>query len=181
MQTLSSVYTDQGVIVPAQNEANSLYQDGYGSFLKHHQFLVLTPIEVLFLIERGKLMVIDEKTHDRLIFQELLSKFSKSDPHIWTRYIVYRDLRTRGFVTRGLTSSGIDFLVYGRGSFGKKRPKYYVHTIWEGSPESLKILDKILKETTESKRVLRLAVVDRRGEVVYYSLSEIDFSYIDLV
>jgi hypothetical protein len=32
-----------------------------------------------------------------------------------------------------------------------------------------------LSHAEESNRILRLAVVDRRGEIVYYTLSEMEF------
>jgi hypothetical protein len=36
-------------------------------------------------------------------------------------------------------------------------------------------LGEVLDSAVEEERILRLAVVDRRGEVVYYTLSEMDF------
>ncbi len=36
-------------------------------------------------------------------------------------------------------------------------------------------LGKVLDEATESDMILRLAVVDRRGEIVYYTLSNMGF------
>jgi tRNA-intron endonuclease len=176
MQTISTVFTDKGVVVPARNEANSLYQDGFGSRLTDSRHLVLRPVEVLFLVERLKIAVIDERMREKIIFRELLFSFSEEDPLIWTRYIVYRDLKTRGFVIKIIEGEGVNFLAYERGAYGKRKPRYYIHTIWEGSPKSLRRLTEKLSEAEESDRILRLAVVDRRGEVVYYTLSEMDFS-----
>ena len=89
--------------------------------------------------------------------------------------MVYRDLRTRGFVVKGGKGPGLDFLVYERGSYGKKVPRYTIYTIWEGSKVPLERLGKVLDEATGSDRILRLAVVDRRGEIVYYTLSNMGF------
>jgi tRNA-intron endonuclease len=176
MQTISTVYTDEGVVVPARNEADSLYQDGFGSLLTDSRLLVLGTVEVLFLVERLKIAVIDEGRREKIVFRELLLRFSEEDPLIWTRYIVYRDLRTRGFVVRSGSGTGVNFLAYERGAYGKRKPRYYIHTIWEGSPEPLRGLREKLSDAEASDQILRLAVVDRRGEVVYYTLSEIDFS-----
>ena len=175
MEAISAVYTDTRIIVPALNEANSLYQDGYGSLVKDSRVLSLQPSEALYLVEHQKVSVIDEETKARLLFQELLLELSETDPDIWTRYIVYRDLRTRGFVVKTGNGPGIDFLVYERGGYGKKVPRYMIYTVWEGSKEPLEHLGKVLDEATKSDKILRLAVVDRRGEIVYYTLSDMDF------
>ena len=93
-------------------------------------------------------------------------------PLILTRFLVYRDLRGRGFVVRDGPHLGVDFLVYKRGSYGKIPPKYLVYTIWEGAPASIKELCEVLEATESTGQILRLAAVDRRGEIVYYTLSE---------
>ena len=175
MEAISAVYTATGIVVPAWNEANNLYQDGFGSLMRDSRVLSLQPFEALYLVERQKVSIIEEQTKKRLVFRELLHKFSEDDPDIWTRYIVYRDLRTRGFVVKGSTGPGLDFLVYERGSYGKKVPGYMIYTVWEGSKVPIERLGKVLDEATESDRILRLAVVDRRGEIVYYTLSNMDF------
>jgi tRNA-intron endonuclease len=175
METISAVYTSNGIVVPALNEANSLYQDGYGSLVKDSRVLSLHPSEVLYLVERQKVSIVDEESKARLLFQELLLRFSETDSDIWTRYIVYRDLKTRGFVVKAGKGPGIDFLVYERGGYRKRVPKYMIYTVWEGSKEPVKRLGRKLDEATKSDKILRLAVVDRRGEIVYYTLSDMDF------
>lgn len=175
MELFSVVYTEKEIVVPAQNEANSLYQDGYGSLLKERRLLTLQPFEALYLVEKMKIAVIDEASREKMVFRNLLWKFSAEDPVIWTRYIVYRDLRSRGFVARKGPGLGVDFLVYERGSYGKKTPRYLVYTIWEGSQEPVEHLGEILDVAEKTDKILRLAVVDRRGEIVYYTLSEMEF------
>ncbi len=175
MEVISVVYTATGIVVPALNEANSLYQDGYGSLMRDIRVLSLQPFEALYLVERQKVSIIEEQTKGRLVFRELLQRFSEDDPDIWTRYIVYRDLRTRGFVVKGGKGPGLEFLVYERGSYGKKVPRYLIYTVWEGSKVPVERLGKVLDEATESDMILRLAVVDRRGEIVYYTLSNMGF------
>jgi tRNA-intron endonuclease len=172
METFTAVFSEGRVIVPARNEADSLYSDGYGSFSGENRVLALDSFEGLYLVERGKITVIDEESHERLVFKEMLMKVSSGDPFSWTRYIIYKDLRTRGFVAKRGPGNGVDFLVYERGSHGRKPPRYLVYAIWEGSQEPLKHLSDVLAGAKAEGRVLRLAVVDRRGEIVYYTLSE---------
>jgi len=91
------------------NEGESLYQNGYGSREKGQLFL--SPVEALYLSERDKLAIMDERSNQVLPVHELISIFSVSDPEIWTRFIIYRDLRSRGFVVKPLNSERIIFSV----------------------------------------------------------------------
>ena len=175
MEPISAVLAEDRVVVPAQNDTNSLYQDGYGSLLADERLLTLNAFEVLYLVERRKIAVVDEANRRMLVFQELLPLLSKGDPDTWTRYIVYRDLRERGFVARAGADSSADLLVYERGMYGKKPPRYHVYMLWEGLRTPISRLSEVLDSAVDDGRILRLAVVDRRGEVVYYTLSEMDF------
>ncbi|MBC8498682.1 hypothetical protein H8D40_06800 [Candidatus Bathyarchaeota archaeon] len=74
MEPISTVLVEDRVIVPAQNDANSLYQDGYGSLLAEERLLTLNAFEALYLVERRRIAVVDEATRRRLLFQELLSR-----------------------------------------------------------------------------------------------------------
>ena len=156
------------------NEAQSLYNDGYGSMLEG-DLLTLKSFETLYLVEKTRIAVVDEESRSKMTFQELIWEFSSDDTLIWTRYIVYRDLRSRGFVVREGPGLGIDFLVYERGAYGKKPPRYMVYAVTEGIPESIRHLEEILELAKNNDRILRIAAIDRRGEIVYYTLSDVGF------
>jgi tRNA-intron endonuclease len=176
MQNISTILTKNGVIVPVRNEAISLHREGYGLFSSDNNLFSLRDYETMYLVERGKISVIEEETHNKLVFQELLWKFSIGDPLFWTKYIIYRDIRYRGFIALEGPGIGVDLYVYERGTYGKKTPRYLVYTIWEGEKESLKNLNKILIKAKIEDKILVLAVIDRRGEIIYYLLSEENFT-----
>lgn len=185
-----AIQIDDGVIVEDFDEANRLHQDGYGGF--HQRRLRLTPCEALYLLDRGRIEVYDEDG-GRLSFQELLHRLStprrfrgglsalfrrllgrpQTPTPLWIRYLVYRDLRVKGYVVREEDGR---LLVYERGSYPRAPPSYEVHPLWEGEPQPIRRLMDALKRAEEAGRVVKIAVVDRRGEVVYYTLREMDFS-----
>lgn len=173
IETFTAVYRKDSVVVPVLRESNSLYQNGYGSLLEEERVLTLTPCETLFLVERKKLIVISEETREQLYFNELFTKFTALDTLMWTRYLVFRDLRLKGFVVRDGYGLGVDFLVYERGEFGKRPPKYLVFATWEGEPKKMGELLDALMFAREKEKSIKLAVIDRRGEVVYYALQEL--------
>ena len=170
MQPFMAVLTQGAVVIPMRSEADSLFNDGYGT-REGNSVLTLDPVETLYNMDRGKVALVDEDANEKLSFQEALRLFTADDPSIWTRFIVYRDLRTRGFVARK-TEDAANFVVYERGMYRKQPPRYHVRIISEGRPEKVEAILDELKKTEEEGCDFKLAVVDRRGDIVYYSLSE---------
>ncbi len=89
------------------------------------------------------------------------------------KYLIYRDLRSRGYVVREGFGLGIDFRVYERGEYGKATADYLILGIQEGKPTSVEELARVLKHVQSLKKELVLAVVNRRGEIVHYTLSKL--------
>ena len=174
MQPTNAVYSESKILVPTQNEADSLYHDGYGLRLEPH-VLTLEPYEALYLMEKERLTLINEEERRTISFQELLGQEISKDRLLWTKYIIYRDIRGRGFVAKESKEGNASFIVYERGSFRKNPPAYSIYTVYEGMSETIGHLEEVLNKTEITERSLKLAVVDRRGEVIYYSLGKLDF------
>jgi len=160
-------------VVPTQRDVASLSQDGYGSRSKSGN-LVLAPIEALYLVEKERLEVTDERTREVVSFETLFTLYSSSDELLWNRYLIYKDLRGRGFVIKYVDGAEIGFQVYERGSYTKSAPTYYLHAVYEGMEETVGHLGEIIRSLPHGV-ALKLAVVDRRGEIVYYGLRDLDF------
>ena len=136
--------------------------------------LQLTFYEALFLLGKGAIEVTDEETKKKMGFQGLLKRFQSVDKDAWVRYLIYRDLRGRGYVAREGFGLGIDFRVYERGDYGRGTAKHLIFGIQEGQPVTIEKLARTQRHVQNLKKNLILAVINRRGEIVYYSLSELD-------
>jgi tRNA-intron endonuclease len=106
-------------------------------------------------------------------FQDVLKRFQSADENAWLKYLIYRDLRGRGYVVREGFGLGIDFRVYDRGEYGEEAAIYMIFGIREGQPVTLATLARAQMHVQSLKKKLVLAVVNRRGEIVYYSLSQL--------
>ena len=173
MPQANAVYDKNTVVIPSQREVDILQQDGYGQRVECGRF-ALDPCEVLYLVEKDRLAVIDEVEKRILSFQEILSIALKKDALIWTKYIIYRDIRGRGFVAKTSEEMEACFSVYERGTYNKKSPQYELFIVSEGIPETVGHLEEILNAIKNLDRKLKLSVIDRRGEVVYYSLDKFE-------
>jgi tRNA-intron endonuclease len=136
--------------------------------------LRLTFYEALFLLGKGAITVTDEETKEKMVFQDLLKRFQSVDKDAWVRFLIYRDLRGRGYVAREGFGLGIDFRLYERGDYGRETAKHLIFGIQEGQPVSVEKLARTQRYVQNLKKNLVLAVINRRGEIVYYSLSELN-------
>lgn len=160
---------DGRVTLEDTEDAKLLLQRGYGE--KEKTRIELSPFEVLYLLSEGWLEVSEKGAASKLTFQELLTRFTEREPRVWSQYLIYRDLRERGYVVKGGFGLGVDFRVYERGTYGKSAAKYLVYGIFEGEPAPLNDVINALSTAQNAKKELILGVIERRGEIVYYSLS----------
>ena len=163
--------SENNVIVSSPEGIEGLSSRGYG--VSENGKLTLSFYEALFLLGKEVIEVEDEKTGEEVSFQDLLKRFQLVDEDAWVRYLIYRDLRSRGYVAREGFGLGIDFRVYERGEYGKETAKHLIFGIQEGQPVSMEELARALRYVQSLKKKLVLAVINRRGEIVYYSLSQL--------
>lgn len=165
---------DSGVIVSSPEGIEALSSRGYG--VSEDGTLTLAFYEALFLLSKGIVEIEDKKTGSSLGFRDLLQKFKLTDDNAWVKYLIYRDLRSRGYVAREGFGLGIDFRAYERGEYGTETAKYLIFGVQEGKPVSMEELTQALKYVQSLKKKLVLAVISRRGEIVYYYLSQLTLS-----
>lgn len=144
---------------------------GYG--VSENENLTLSFYEALFLLSKGIIEIKDKKPKKRIDFETLLQRYQSFEKNAWVKYLIYRDLRSRGYVAREGFGLGIDFRVYERGEYRKETATYLIFGVQEGQPLSVEELARALKYVQSLKKKLVLAVLNRRGEVVYYSLSQL--------
>jgi len=170
---LKALLKDEGVLVPSSEDIEGLTSRGYGTPQDSNVFL--NHCEALYLLDKSIIEVKDEKSGSLVNFQQLLSGAKTKDKNAWVRYLLYRDLRSRGYVVREGFGLGIDFRVYKRGEYGTSTADYLVLGIMEGQPVAIEELARILSRAQGLKKTLVLSVLNRRGEIVYYTLSRLSF------
>jgi len=167
---IKGLLVEEGVRISKDQNVDELSSRGYGVTEKD-EFL-LTFYEGLFLLDRGMLEV-EDKNGGKVDFQRLLQCYESVDENAWAKYLAYRDLRSRGYVVREGFGLGVDFRVYERGEYGKGTAKYLLLSIQEGKPISMEDLTRVFAQCQSLKKELVLAVMNRRGEIVYYSVSQL--------
>ncbi len=164
--------SEKGVKVTDKSSIDALSQRGYGTIEKNE--LMLAFHEALYLVDRQMLGVKGKKSVE-IDFQGLLHIYEATDKNAWMHYLVYRDLRSRGYVAREGIGAEIDFRIYERGAYGKDTASFLVLSTQEGQPLPMEDLSNAMQQTGSLKKELILAVMNRRGEIVYYSVSPLTF------
>jgi tRNA-intron endonuclease len=153
-------------------DADRISQQGFYGNRIDDGGLELEPVELLHLIERKRLVV--RKTDGEPIGPKyIVSELLDEDPDLWTRYLVFRDLRSRGYAVRQGFGSGIGFRVYARGDRpGAASANQLVYVLKEGVPISLSDLDMVTQTAAGSRKNLIFALVDQNGEVNFYRVAQ---------
>jgi len=126
-------------------------------------------VEALYLMEREKFDIYAGKK--KLNFEQFVRKANKAEPNFWTRYQVYRDIRTRGYIVKTALKFGADFRVYGRGvKPGKAHAKWILFATAEGDKYAWRDFTAMNRVAHSTRKKLLIGIVDEEGEVTYYEV-----------
>lgn len=154
-----------------KNLIHELELKGYGEI--ENEKLFLKQFETLYLLYAKRLIL--KKIKKQIDFDTFMSICQKTDSEILTKFLIYRDLRNRGYVVKDGFGFGSDFRVYERGHFGEKGAKYLIFGLNEGQQEKMGNLQKKIEDIAHMGKEPIIAVIDRRGEVIYYKINRMNF------
>lgn len=163
----SGTIIEDKVSISDKDAVRELYDNGYGEM--HDDELVLASHEALYLSYRKNLTMVRKQRS--VPFDVFLRSMRQRSEDTLIRFLIYRDLRTRGYTVREGFGFGSDFCVYERGDYGKKGAKYLVFGFSDGKNETAGGLQKKIVEITSMGKEPIVAVVDGRGEVIYYKIT----------
>jgi tRNA-intron endonuclease len=146
---------------------SDLYEQGYFGRPKG-KGLALSLVEAAYLLDRSRIQVLSGK--DGLDFRSFFQAASSLEKGFEFRYVVYKDLRERGYYVQ---PGRPDFRVYPRGGQpGKSPAEFYVLVISEREPLALKDLLQSVKLATQMRKKLMLAIVDEESDITFYEARE---------
>ncbi|MDE1820774.1 MAG: tRNA-intron lyase [Euryarchaeota archaeon] len=144
---------------------------GYGNVVPGGA-LELDPLETVYLTEMERL-----KVHGpdgvSVGFRDLLAQAHVRDSAFEIRYLVYRDLRQRGYVVlRG--APPLEFSLLPRGGTPSKTPsKWWVESRSERVPFCLPELTEHLAQVRGARRTLLVGIIDEESDLTYYRVREV--------
>ncbi|HJW97225.1 MAG TPA: tRNA-intron lyase [archaeon] len=155
---------------------DELLQRSFGKY--DERKLELSFVEAIYLLEKGRISV--KKGNKKLGYQELMDFGLEKDRRLHEKYIVYKDIRERGFVAKTGFKFGCDFRVYQRGVGVKKGPKaasehtkWIVYTVPEDYACSFAELSRAVRLAHSIRAQMLWAIVDNENDVTYFEVVRI--------
>lgn len=175
IEGLEAIFSYDTVIIPKDPETpqriekiRQLNNKAFGTLLSDGR-LQISLVEALFLFEKG--LVIKDGKGKLLSFEEFVRKASRIDKQFWTRYVVFRDLRNRGYIVKTALKFGADFRVYDRGvKPGQDHAKWVVFPVHESGMLTWHDFAAKNRVAHSTKKRLMIAVVDDEGDITYYEV-----------
>src|SRR3989441_5349609 len=158
------------VVVDDSGEGSALYNRGFFGRPQPGGGLELNVLEAVYLVEAGRLEI--RRRGKPVSVRELFRAANAGMDAFEIRYLVYRDLRARGYVVEA-RDGPVDFQVYPRGGAPKKTPsKYWVRAVSERAVFDLAELLGRAEEAAAVRKTLLLGLVDEESDLTYYSVRE---------
>ncbi len=160
-------FLSRGIVYSETKEAKELYERSRFGELKDGKILY-SLVEAFYLIQ-GKKMYLDDSRSKKINEKQFISKAKKMEPNFNVRYVVFKDLRERGYIVKTALKFGADFRVYDRGiKPGEDHAKWIVYPVFES--ETLTWYEWAAKNRVahSTRKRLLLAVVDAEYDVSYW-------------
>ena len=169
---MSGELRDDSVIIMSQKEGSQLYNRGNYGYPMSGGGLELDLMEALYLLESKRLDVVSEG--QSMSFEELFNHASSILENFDINYLVYRDIRSRGFIAKAETGT-FDLSVFPRGmTMSNSRPIYMVRAVSERTAFDISTYTNEASQTEDRGKELLYGVVDEEGDVTYYKMSHRD-------
>ncbi len=127
-------------------------------------------VEAIFLLSENKMQVFSGKK--ALNEEQLIKKLKKIDKKIEIKYIVFADLRKKGYIVKTALKFGAEFRVYNKGyKPGESHAKWILYSAKEHDSinwHDFAAKNRIAHSTNKS---LLIGIVDEESDVSYYEVS----------
>lgn len=147
--------------------------DKHGFGEKGEKELLLSPEEALYLLEKEKIAVENERGKG-LDYEGLMKAFMKLDREFPRKFIVFRDMRNRGFVVKTGFKFGSHFRIYARGDRpGQGHAVWLVHCLPEEYVCDFSEVSRAVRLAQNVRKKMIYALVDKEGDITYYKVDRI--------
>ena len=124
--------------------------------------------ETLFLVQKKKMEVFDSR-NKKLNESELLKKFERLDKKFKIKFLVFRDLRKKGYLVKTALKFGAEFRVYKKEE-KSKHSKWVLFPVSENQQLTWQDFSAKNRIAHSTKKNLLIAIVDEENSVSYYEV-----------
>ncbi|MGM5482699.1 MAG: tRNA-intron lyase [Nanobdellota archaeon] len=160
--------TKENVITEDSDSARDLFNRNVFGKVVNNKNVSLSFVEAFYLLQKNKIIVFDSRNKE-VTQESFVKRVQRREVNFWTRYVVFRNLRDRGYVIKTALKFGGDFRVYDRGiKPGDDHAKWIVFPVHESSSLTWYEFSAKNRVAHSTKKRLLLGVVDAEDDVSYW-------------
>ncbi|HLD97076.1 MAG TPA: tRNA-intron lyase [Candidatus Nanoarchaeia archaeon] len=166
---ISTFFMSERVLTENTDPARELYnQSRYGKLLPDGR-VQLSLTEAMYLLERGKILVLPSRGKKIISPEQFTKLASKQQKNFFVKYSVFKDIRDRGYIIKTALKFGADFRVYDRGvKPGEDHARWIIYPVHEGNSLTWQEFSAKNRVAHSTKKRLLIGVVDDEGDVSYW-------------
>ncbi|MBN2599824.1 MAG: tRNA-intron lyase [Candidatus Thermoplasmatota archaeon] len=170
---ISGELIDDHIFVKKASDIGRLYNKSHLGTLLSGNILQLSLLEGVFLLDERKMIVHQKKK--QIPFSSLLKRAVQDIPEFETKYLVFKDLRSRGHAIAQVSEkTKVSFQ-----KFTQKKedgPAYVIAAYSERDTLDIDLTKQLIHQYTRKNHALWFALVDEEGDLTYYDLSNVDLT-----
>lgn len=127
-------------------------------------------VEAMFLVQNNKMKIF--QNNKLLEVEDLTKKFTRIDKKFPIKYIIFKDLRIKGYIVKTALKFGAEFRVYEKGKRpGKAHAKWIVFTDSEENKTTWHDFAAKNRVAHSTNKKMLLGIVDEEGQPLYYEIN----------
>lgn len=127
------------------------------------------PSEAFYLLEKEQLEIISKEK--KLFKEEVIKSLQKLDKKFEDKYIIFKDLRKKGYIVKTALKFGAEFRVYEKGRKpSEDHAKWLVITDKESNKINWHEFSAKNRVAHSTKKRLLIGLIDEEGKVIYYEV-----------
>ncbi|MDD3160217.1 MAG: tRNA-intron lyase [Candidatus ainarchaeum sp.] len=167
--TINSLIENK-IIVENNNLKSRLVEKGFGE--KTERELILDLFEGLYLIEKNKLKIKLLNGKKLIKKNELIEIGIKFDKKFYSKYLVYQDLREKGYCIKTGLKFGFDFRIYPKGKkMGEMHSEYGLNVLKESEKLNMTQISRLTRLAGNIHIKSIIAVIDNENSINYYEIN----------
>src|SRR3989344_7906782 len=159
---MNNLLVNNKVLVQDNKLKSQLIQKGFGE--KTPTEFVLDLVEALYLMRKQKMEIIDSKGK-KVSEKEILSLGEKKSKEFYNIFLVFSDLRERGYVVKTGFKFGFHLRVYPKGKKqGEAHSQWVVNVSTQNEKLGMIAFSRMVRLSGNIKTILLQAVVDSEND-----------------
>ena len=155
-------------ITSTSMEAFSLFEkSSFGEKISSR--IEYSSFEALFLVETDKMQVFSNSKP--LSLDSIIKKLKRKDKNIESKFLVYSNLRNKGYILKTALKFGADFRVYNKGSRpGQSHAPWLLFIAKDSKPLAWNEFAAKNRIAHSTNKKLMIALIDEESSISYYQV-----------